>query len=451
MEAPNNMEAEQALLGAILSNNEALNHVAPLLEPRHFYASSHQYYFEAIIKLRDLGRPSTPITLKNLFPEDGKYLASLMGAACYASQVHEYSLMIHDLAVRRMLIDIAGETIEQACIMDAKAIEKLEEAEQKLFQVAAGFATEGDFVPVTNAIDGALQTAERAFKNKGQLSGITTGYPSLDEVINGMNAPDLLIVAGRPAMGKTALAVNITERAAQSLHDKKEDGCGGFFSLEMSKEQLAMRMIAGRSSISSSRIQGGKVSSDEFQTMLEVSKLIKSLPIHIEDTPALTISQIRAKARRLKRKKNMRFLVIDYLQLIRPSKSRGNRVEELSEITQGLKAIAKELHIPVIALSQLSRAVEAREDKRPQLADLRESGSIEQDADIVMFVYREEYYLKRSEPKEGTTEYNAWQSKMMDCAGKADLIIAKHRNGATKSIPLMFKGETTQFYEPQLF
>lgn len=445
VEMPHNMEAEQALLGAIMSNNEAMNHIVPMLEPRHFYAELHQRIFEAVLSLRDESKVATPVNLKTILNADGKYLASLVGAACYSSQVYDYSVMIHDLAVRRMLIDIAGETIQQAVQMDGKAIDKLEQAEQKLFNVAAGFASEGDFIPVTNAVDGALINAERAHKNNGKLSGITTGFIDLDEVINGLNAPDLLIIAGRPAMGKTALAVNVSEKAAESL----TGGCGGIFSLEMSKEQLAMRMLAGRSSISSNRIQGGNLSDDEFQKLLEYSKMIKKLPLHIEDTPALSISQIRAKARRLKRKKNMKFLVIDYLQLIRPSKSRGNRVEELSEITQGLKAIAKELHIPVIALSQLSRAVEMREDKRPQLADLRESGSIEQDADIVMFVYREEYYLKRAEPKEGTQQYNDWQIEMANCAGKAELIIAKHRNGACKNIDLIFKGETTQFFNTQ--
>lgn len=460
-EAPHNVEAEQALIGAILANNEALNHVGQSLTADDFYAPIHQRIYRAVVQFHDRGMVANPITLKHHFTrEDGiedAYLARLVAAATTIINVADYAHIIHDLATKRALIGIGESVVNRAFDHrdEAPALEQVEQAEQMLFNLATDGDAEGQFRPLKMSIAEALTRTENAFKANGAVVGIDTGYTDLNAKLGGLHNSDLIILAGRPSMGKTALATNIAYRAAKSLAeiDAPKAAMGekprsvGFFSLEMSAEQLAMRLLAAEARISSHSLQRGNLNNEEFATLVQKSQDLARLPFHIDDTPALSISAVRTRARRMKRVHNLSLLVVDYLQLLRGSSSNSqqNRVQEISEITQGLKAIAKELQIPVIALSQLSRAVEQREDKRPQLADLRESGSIEQDADLVMFVYREEYYLGRQEPRPDTNEHAEWQQRMEKIHGLAQVIIAKHRNGAIGTVDLHFHGEFTQF------
>jgi len=458
-EAPNNMEAEQALLGAVLANNEALNHVGTALQPDDFYAELHQRIYRAILQFHDKGLIANPVTMKQHFSGQGvedQYLARLVGAATSIINVHDYANIIRDAAVKRRLIGI-GEDVVNRAFKEAEnnGITQVEIAEQQLFNLATEGDAEGGFVHYKSSLMEAIAHAEKAYKRSGSVIGVDTGYTDLNKLLGGLHHSDLLIIAGRPSMGKTALVTNIAYRAAKALATEDEEAVMrgekgrsvGFFSLEMSAEQLAMRMLATECGIASHKLQRGELTQDEFSVLAQESQRMARLPFHIDDTPALSIAALRSRARRLKRVHNLGLLVVDYLQLVRATATGGNvnRVQEISEITQGLKAIAKELNIPVIALSQLSRAVEQRDDKRPQLADLRESGSIEQDADVVMFVFREEYYLKRTQPKEGTEEHLKWQSEMERVHGLADVIVAKHRNGPIDTVTLQFKGELTKF------
>lgn len=467
-EAPSNVEAEQALLGALLVNNETLAHVGDRLRAEHFYEPLHGRIFEAIWKYHNKGLIANPVTLKHFFDQDesladiggGAYLAKLAAGAVGIINVSDYSSMVYDLALKRQIIAIGEEMVNTAYQhqIDVLASEQVEAAEQKLFHLSSEGSAEGGFESIKSSLTGAIKQAEFAYKHNGVV-GLTTGLIEMDKMLGGMQRSDLLILAGRPSMGKTALATNIAYNACLSLYKDaleknkpvKEIGSVGFFSLEMSAEQLSTRLLASASNIDSSRIFDGKISSEEFTQIVQTSSTMGSMPFFIDDTPALSIASLRSRARRLHRMHNLKLLVIDYLQLVRAHSSVNfnNRVQEVSEITQGLKAIAKELDIPVMALSQLSRQVENRgtkaRDKIPQLADLRESGSIEQDADVVMFIFREEYYLAREQPKEGTPEHAVWQDEMNRAMNVAEVIIAKHRNGPIGNVKLHFEGRLTQF------
>lgn len=461
---PGNIEAEQALLGAILVNNEAMHYVGDALRPEHFYEPVHGRIFEAIQKFWDRGLIANPVTLKHYFEQDqaladiggGQYLAKLAAAAATVINVSDYGKLLYDLALKRQLIDIGSEMVNTAydAEMDHEAPQQIEAAEQKLFNLATEGSGQKSFKPLRQSLAQAITRAETAYKNSGKLVGVTTGLKDLDRLLGGMQRSDLIILAGRPSMGKTALATTIAYNAAQAFHDdaveRGEEGqmkAVGFFSLEMSSEQLATRLLASKCGINSSKLLKGELTKDEFPKLVTGSNELAALKLFIDDTPALSISALRTRARRLKRLHNLGLIVVDYLQLVRGS-SQGreqNRVLEISEITQGLKAIAKELDVPVMALSQLSRAVEQREDKRPQLSDLRESGTIEQDSDVVMFVFREEYYHMRRQPREGTPEYGTWQEEMDKLLGLAEVIIAKQRNGPIGNVLMQFQSDLTRF------
>lgn len=463
---PHNLEAEQALLGALLVNNEAANLVSGFLEERHFFLPVHGRVYEAVLRLIDRGQIASPVTLKHFFVNDegltdvggAQYLARLAGAAVTIINAENYGRIVHDLALRRALVNIGEDVVNDAFDSPAEetAIGQIEAAEQRLYRLAEEGQTEGGFQTFNRSLTTAVSIIEAAYKRDGKMVGVPTGLTDLDKLLGGLHPSDLLIVAGRPGMGKTALATNIAYNAAKAFREES-DGVGGsavvdggrigFFSLEMSAEQLATRILAEKTEISSEKLRRGEVSNDDFGKIVRSSQEIENLPFFIDDTPELTVPGLRARARRLKRQSGLDLIIVDYLQLMRATSSRrlNNRVQEVSEITMGLKALAKELAVPVIALSQLSRAVEQRDDKRPQLADLRESGSIEQDADVVMFVYREQYYLKRAEPAEGTLEHQEWVEKMNGVHNIAEVIIAKQRHGPTGRVPLYFNEFLTQF------
>ncbi len=471
--APQNLEAEQALLGAILVNNAVLHSLSDGLEPGHFYAPLHQRIYEAIWRFHDKGMIADPISLRHFFHDDEEiagggdsYLARLAAKSVMVINPRDYSGLVIDLALKRKLIDIGEGIVSEAYEPedDAFAQEQIEKAEQQLFDLATTGDIKGGFVAFRSASHQAIQRAEFAYKQKGSVIGVPSGLADLDNLLGGLQDSDLLILAGRPSMGKTALATIIAYNAALRFlaeyeHQRMEAGqeampqkprSVGFFSLEMSAEQLANRILSARTEINSHKILRGDLTNEEFSRLIDADHELSELPFYIDDTPALTISALRTRARRLKRTQNLGLLVVDYLQLVRPSfsNSQGNRVTEISEITQGLKSIAKELNVPVLALSQLSRAVEQREDKRPLLSDLRESGSIEQDADVVMFVFREEYYLERKKPGEpGTAEYESWElkEKYERCQRRADAIIAKQRHGPIGTATLMFFSEYAYF------
>lgn len=466
-EVPHNIQAEQALLGALLTNNDALTRVADYLKSEHFYEPVHRRIFEAIVKFSEKGIVATPVTLKNYFDKDdalkdiggAEYLARLAGGASAIIDLGTYGKVIFDLAMRRTLIAIGEEVVNEAYQTDdleVDAKKQIEMAEQKLYNLASDGISETGFVQLKISLAEALERADIAHKRSDKLSGAATGFTDLDNMLGGLQKSDLLILAGRPSMGKTALAINLAVNCCQILYKNHEESADrdtttkpsvGMFSLEMSSEQLAARMIAMEAGVSSSKMRVGTLKDEEFAKVVNANKELYKLPFFIDDTPALSISAVRTRARRLKRKFNLSLLVIDYLQLLRGSSkmSESSRVQEISEITQGLKAIAKELNIPVIALSQLSRAVEQRDDKRPQLSDLRESGSIEQDADVVMFIYREEYYLARKMPQESAPNFAEWQEQMNKCMNLTEVIIAKQRNGPIGTATLFFESSTTKF------
>ncbi len=465
-ERPHNVEAEQAVLGAILVNNETLNRVSEIVLPAHFHEPAHQRIYEAVLKLVDRGQLASPVTLRHFFEQDqsltqvggAQYLARLAGAAVTLFEVEHYARVVQDLALRRDLITIAEEMMHEAQEpdIDDSAGEQIERAEQHLFQLAETGQADRGFVDFSTAIREAIDMADAAYKRDTLLVGIPTGLTDLDQRLGGLHRSDLLILAARPAMGKSALAANIAFHAADSYrasrgedgNTKVEDGgVVAFFSLEMSAEQLATRMLGEQAEVPSEKIRRGALGQDEFNQVVRASQRIAEIPLFIDDTPALSISALRTRARRLKRTHGLGLIIVDYLQLLRPSgRSRvENRVQEISEITQGLKALAKELDVPVVALSQLSRAVEQREDKRPQLSDLRESGAIEQDADVVMFLYREEYYHERKEPEPDTAEHAEWLEKAEKIHGLAELIIGKQRHGPTGTVRLQFHREFTKF------
>jgi replicative DNA helicase len=471
---PANIEAEQALLGAILVNNAAYERVSGFLLKDHFAEPVHGRIFAAIGKLIERGQIANPVTLKTLFDQDGalqeiggaQYLARLAASVVTIINAVDYGHAIHELHLRRQLITIGEDLVNDAYTHDLErdAPQQIETAEQRLFELATVGEFDGGFRAFKDSLKEAIQMAERAYQRSGRTTGISTGYVDLDKLLGGLHPADLVVIAGRPSMGKTALATNIGFNAARAFRgEQRPDGSTGaadgarvgFFSLEMSSEQLATRILAEESGISSNEIRKGEVSKDDLYRFIEASNQIASKPFYIDDTPALTIAGLRTRARRLKRTSGLDLLIIDYLQLLRGSGDgrQDNRVNEISEITRGLKTLAKELEVPVIALSQLSRAVEQREDKRPMLSDLRESGSIEQDADVVMFVYREEYYLARGEPgrrpEESDEKYNEryerWHNRLKEKNGEAELIIAKQRHGPIGTVTLRFDHVTTRF------
>ena len=463
--APHNVEAEQALLGAILLNNDAFYRVSDFLEPLHFYEPIHRDIYELAGKIIRAGKSADPTTIKTHLPEQllpdvtmAQYLARLAAEATTVLNAADYGQAIYDLAIRRNLILVGEEMVQVAYESDVEMtpVKQIEKVEGELFQLAEKGRYDGGFQNFSSALSASIQMAGEAYQRDGGLSGVATLLDDLDRQMGGLQKSDLIILAGRPAMGKTSLATNIAFNVAKSWkgevtpdgHNKTTNGgIVGFFSLEMSSEQLATRILAEQAEISSSDIRRGRIHDSQFSKLVDVSNMMSKLPLYIDDTGGISVAQLAARARRLKRQKGLDFLVIDYLQLLTGSSkaSSQNRVQELTEITTTLKALAKELEVPIVALSQLSRQVESRDDKHPQLADLRESGSIEQDADVVLFVYREEYYLKNKEPKEGTPEHMTWQGEMEKVHGKAEVIIAKQRHGPTGTVQLSFEAQFTRF------
>ena len=461
---PHNIEAEQALLGALLVNNEVYDRVAQLIEPRHFYDPVHGRIYDVAARRIQQNALATPVTLRPFLEQDPglgalggpAYLARLAGAAISIWSAKDYARVIHDLAVRRELIvlgqDIAGRAA--AVEVDSTPADQIVTAEQALYSLAEKGKYEGGFVSFLRAAAEAVDTANAAYQRDGGLAGLSTGLIDMDRKLGGLHASDLLILAGRPSMGKTSLATNIAFNIARrhrrgtrpdGSEGTVDGGVIGFFSLEMSSEQLATRILSEQAQVPSERIRRGEMDEEEFRRFVHAAAELERMPLYIDDTPALPISTLAARARRLKRQHGLDALVVDYLQLVRAAGRADSRVLEVSEITQGLKAIAKELNIPVVALSQLSRQVESRDDKRPQLSDLRESGSIEQDADVVMFVFREEYYHERVKPSEDDPGFPEWLDKAERVHNKAEVIIGKQRHGPIGTVELMFDGRFTRF------
>jgi replicative DNA helicase len=463
--APHNIEAEQSLLGAILVNNDAFYRVSDFLEPKHFFEPIHQTIYETAGSLIRMGKVATPVTLKTFLPAEtdiggmtvGQYLARLAAEATTIINAQDYGRTVYELALRRDLIRIGEDMVNVAfdAPVDFAPRAQIEDAERRLYELAESGRYDGGFQRFAQAMKVALDMAANAYQRDGKLSGIATGLRDLDSKMGGLQRSDLVIVAGRPGMGKTALATNIAYNIAKAHRAEVQadgtmksinGGIVGFFSCEMSAEQLATRILAEQTRIASSLIRRGGINQQEFDKIREYTIELEHLPLFVDETGGLSISQLTARARRLKRQKGLDMIVVDYIQLLQGSGKRSdNRVQEVTEITTSLKALAKELNIPVIALSQLSRQVENRDDKHPQLSDLRESGSIEQDADVVIFVYREEYYLQNKEPKPGTAEYEKWQTEMDHALGKAEVIVAKQRHGPTGTVRLQFEGQFTRF------
>jgi replicative DNA helicase len=463
---PHNIEAEQALLGAILVNNEAFYRVSDFLEPRHFFEPIHQRIFELAGELVRAGKIATPVTLKTFLPADfdvaglslNQYLARLAAEATTIINSEDYGRTIYDLSIRRDLITIGEDMVNLAyeAPVDSTPLSHIEDAERKLYQIAETGRYDSGFQRFAQALTTAVDMAAQAYQRDGGLSGLATGLSDLDARMGGLQPSDLIILAGRPGMGKTALATNVAYNVARAWDGEVRPdghlatingGIVGFFSLEMSAEQLATRIIAEQTEIPSNKIRRGAIDEADFEKIKDVSIELQNLPFYVDETGGLSIGQLAARARRLKRQRGLDLLVIDYLQLLAGSSHRASegRVHEITEITTRLKALAKELNIPILALSQLSRQVEARDDKRPQLSDLRESGSIEQDADVVLFVFREEYYLENRKPREGTAEFAEWEKQITDAHGKAEIIIGKQRHGPTGTVELQFDAEVTRF------
>ena len=448
---PHSTEAEQQLLGAILTNNDVYDRVASIIGPQHFYDPVHARIFEIAAARISKNNLASPVTLKAFMEDDeglkelggAAYLARLAGAAISAFAVRRDLIRLgHDISAKASRVDVASEPREQ-----------IVEAEQQLYKLAEQGQSEGGFTSFLKAVTDAVNVANAAYQREGGLAGVSTGLIDMDNKLGGLHPSDLLILAGRPSMGKTSLATNIAFNVAKAYRrGTKPDGSEGavdggvvgFFSLEMSAEQLAGRILAEASEVSSHKIRQGDMDEVEFRRFVEAAKALEACPLFIDDTAAIPIAQLAARARRLKRTHGLDLLIVDYLQLVRGTSD--NRVQEIGEISMGLKAIAKELNIPVIALSQLSRQVESRDDKRPQLSDLRESGTIEQDADVVMFVFREEYYKEREKPGDHELEKMAeWQEAMSRLHGKAEVIIGKQRHGPIGTVELSFESQFTRF------
>ena len=453
---PSNIEAEQSLIGSVLINNDIIDEISNIVNAGKFFDPFHRKIYEVIENLNNKGMIANPITLKNYFENDSglsevggvDYLVKLTRFSSSIKQAIDYAKIIHEMYVKRELIFISDEISDQS---KDEQIEKtgeniIEDAEKSLFDLVERGNFSQTFLKFNQALDQTIEMATSAMKSDRGIVGVPTGLTDLDEKLGGLHKSDLIIVAGRPSMGKTALATNIAYYAAKNMQENNEKGCVAFFSLEMSSEQLSTRILSETARISSHEIRTGKASEETLNRYIETSRNIYDLPLYIDETPAIAISTLSNRARRIKRLFGLKLIVVDYIQLMRTNTNRmDGRVQEISEITQGLKALAKELNLPVIALSQLSRAVEQRDDKIPKLSDLRESGSIEQDADVVLFVYREQYYLENKEPKQGSIEHAEWQSKMNDIHGLANLIIGKHRHGSTGTVHVEFEGVFTKF------
>jgi len=469
---PRNLEAEMALLAALLINNTAHERVSEFLNPEHFADPRHGRIYDAVGRLIDRGQIADALTLKDYFDGDenfaeldgGQYLAALVENAVSVGGAYDYARTVHDHFLRRELIALGDDMVSDAFHLDIEitATEQIEQSETRLYDLGEKGQREGGFQGFNAALTQAITMAESAFQRDGGLTGVATSLTDLDKLLGGLHPSDLLILAARPGMGKSALATNIAYNAAKAFREDEDehgethhvDGAVvGFFSLEMSSEQLATRILSEVSTVPSEKIRRGEMNNDDFDRIVRASQELSSLPLYIDDTPALTINQIRTRARRLKRTHGLHLIVVDYLQLLQASSTRRNdgRVQEVSEISRGLKTLAKELNVPVLALAQLSRAVEQREDKRPQLSDLRESGSIEQDADVVMFIYRKEYYLREPQQREDEAEghfierYERWQTQFQEAQHKAEVIISKQRHGPTGEVRLYFDGATTKF------
>ena len=455
-ELPNNIEAEQSVIGSILVSNDIFDDVSPIINYTKFYDPIHQKIFLAIENLISKGMLANPITLKNYFENDKslieleghEYLVKITKFSTSLRQAIEYAKIIYDMHVRRELIKISEATIDNASNknIDLPGEKIIEDSEKLLFDLAERGSFSKSFVKFDIALNQTIEMASRAFKSTEGIVGVPTGLTDLDDRLGGLHNQDLVIIGGRPSMGKTALATNIAFHAAKNIQEKGLKSSVAFFSLEMSSEQLSTRILSEQSRIKSNDIRRGKISEEQFDKFIETSKNISELPLYIDETPAISIAAISNRARRIKRLFGCELVVVDYIQLMRATNIRNEgRVQEISEITQGLKAIAKELNVPVLAVSQLSRAVEQRDDKKPQLSDLRESGSIEQDADVVMFVYREAYYLERKEPRPATVEHAEWQGKMNEISNLADIMIGKQRHGPTGNIKVEFEAMFTKF------
>lgn len=463
---PHNEEVEQALLGALLVNNRSLEKVSEFLRPEHFYNPVHGRIYEAIYKFVERGQDASPATLKNYFDKDqdlthvggSAYLTDLAANVISVINVEDYGRTVYEAHLRRALVALGEDVVNDAYAhdVDLTASQQIEQTERRLFDLATAGDFRGGFSHIATPLTRAIEMAQKAYQREGLVTGVPTGLADMDKKLGGLQNSDLLILAARPAMGKSSLAMNLAFNAARRYAETqgREGAVAGFFSLEMSAEQLAGRILADLTGVGSDKIRRGELRDTDFQKFVEASQLLSQIPLYIDDTPALTIGAVRTRARRLKRQHNLGLLVVDYLQLLQGSgKGDANRVLEISEITRGLKAIAKELDIPVLALSQLSRAVENRDNKRPQLSDLRESGSIEQDADIVMFIYREEYYLANDEPQKRPEEndekfnqrYADWQTRLAQCHNIAEVIVAKQRHGPVGTVKLFFDGEVTRF------
>jgi len=454
-ESPQNLEAEQTVLGSVLISNEIYDEI-PDINEESFFNPVNKKIYKIINDLMSKGLLANPITLKNFFSNEdelsdiggSEYLVKLTKFSTSKLQIKYYANLLHDLKIRRSLIDISRETLDEALNKNSEinAEQIIESAEKKLFDIAERGKFNKSYIEFKEALVETIAMASSAYKNEEGIVGVPTGLRDLDNMLGGLHKSDLVIIAGRPSMGKTALATNIAFNAAKRILEKQKKSSITFFSLEMSSEQLSTRILSEQSRITSSNIRRGKINQDEFEKFIETSKNLENLPLFIDDTPAITISTLSNRARRIKRLHGLDLIIVDYIQLMKSGNYRNEgRVQEVAEITQGLKAIAKELNVPVFALSQLSRAVEQRDDKKPQLSDLRESGSIEQDADVVGFVFREEYYLEKLEPRAGTAEHVEWQEKMSLIHGQAELIIGKQRHGPTGIVRLEFESAFTKF------
>ena len=457
---PSNIEAEQALIGSVLVNNDIIDEISTIINEKEFYDPLHSKIYELIQKLHNKGMIANPITLKNSFQSEAslaevggtEYLVKLTRFSSSVKQCIDYAKIIHEKFVKRELVKISENLSEESMddSLEKSGEDIIQNTEKLLFDLAERGAFSQSYSEFGKALDLTLEMATNAMKNDQGIVGIPTGLTDLDERLGGLHKSDLVIIAGRPSMGKTALATNIAFYAAKKNSDTNKKSVVAFFSLEMSSEQLSTRIVSEQSRIKSNDIRRGKITEEEMNRLIETSRNIHELPMLIDETPAITISTLSNRARRIKRLHGLDLIVVDYIQLMSAGSRRyDGRVQEISEITQGLKALAKELNVPVLALSQLSRAAEQRDDKRPQLSDLRESGSIEQDADVVMFVYREEYYLERKEPKLGSIEHAEWQSKMNEILGSADIIIGKQRHGPTGNVKVEFEAIYTKFKDIQ--
>ena len=458
-ELPNNIEAEQSVIGSILVTNEIFDEISTIISSINFYDPMHEKIYNAIESLIYKGMLANPITLKNYFENEKddfdvpEYLVKITKFSTSVRQAIEYSKIIYDMFVRRELIKISEQTIDSAKLndLDKNGQNIIENSERLLFDLAEKGSFNSSLIKFDDAMKQTIEMASAAYKNEGGIVGVPTGLRDLDDKLGGLHNSDLIIIAGRPSMGKTSLATNIAFNAAKHIQENGKKSSIAFFSLEMSSEQLSTRILSEQARIGSNDIRRGRISDEQFDQFLETSKNIAELPLFIDETPAISIAAMSNRARRIKRLHGLEMIVVDYIQLMKGTTSnKDGRVQEISQITQGLKAIAKELGVPVVALSQLSRQVEQRDDHKPQLADLRESGSIEQDADVVMFVYREGYYLQRKEPTEATVEHAEWQAKMNEVAHLAEIIIGKQRHGPIGKLTLEFEERFTKFKDTQI-